>query len=154
MRLNLGNTEATGVRLRIVMKEKVEHFWNHLNKDSLHLVDEFYAPNVVFEDPLTRIRGLRSLRTHYKKLYQDVLEIRFDFPEMTETEDTVFASWVMTLTTKKLNWGRPYSVEGFSVMTFRDDKVVYHRDYLDLGAMLYERIPILGGVIRWFKSLL
>jgi hypothetical protein len=31
-------------------------------------------------------------------------------------------------------------------------KICYHRDYYDLGALLYERIPILGSLIRSIKA--
>ena len=30
-------------------------------------------------------------------------------------------------------------------------KVCQHRDYFDLGAMLYEQLPLLGPVVRTIK---
>jgi len=30
--------------------------------------------------------------------------------------------------------------------------VTYHRDYFDLGALIYERVPVLGGLIRGIKG--
>jgi len=35
-----------------------------------------------------------------------------------------------------------------SHLKFADGKVISHRDYFDLGEMLYEHIPLLGGVIK------
>jgi hypothetical protein len=43
-------------------------------------------------------------------------------------------------------------VQGSSHLKGVGDKVVYHRDYLDLGAMLYEQLPLLGRVIRSLKN--
>jgi hypothetical protein len=33
----------------------------------------------------------------------------------------------------------------------QDNKVIYHRDYLDLGSMLYEQLPFIGKLISWLK---
>jgi hypothetical protein len=30
--------------------------------------------------------------------------------------------------------------------------VYLHHDYFDAGALLYEHVPILGGVIGWLKG--
>jgi hypothetical protein len=32
------------------------------------------------------------------------------------------------------------------------EKIIFHRDYFDAGAMLYEQIPLLGRVIKWVKQ--
>jgi hypothetical protein len=32
------------------------------------------------------------------------------------------------------------------------ERVHFHRDYFDLGAMIYERIPVLGGAVRAIKA--
>ncbi|HGP4674712.1 TPA: nuclear transport factor 2 family protein, partial [Vibrio cholerae O1] len=34
---------------------------------------------------------------------------------------------------------------------FAEGKVTYHRDYFDMGEMLYEQLPVLGQVIRAIK---
>jgi hypothetical protein len=43
-------------------------------------------------------------------------------------------------------------VDGFSQISFEDNKVKHHRDYFDLGSMLYEQIPVLGLLIKKIKS--
>jgi hypothetical protein len=52
----------------------------------------------------------------------------------------------------RLNSGKVVSVQGSSHLKGVEDKVIYHRDYLDLGAMLYEQLPLFGRIIRWFKK--
>ncbi|WHI49643.1 hypothetical protein P3339_14310 [Microbulbifer sp. MLAF003] len=32
------------------------------------------------------------------------------------------------------------------------DKVFYHEDFYDMGAMVYEQVPLLGSLIRKIKS--
>ena len=58
----------------------------------------------------------------------------------------------MTYSHKQLNSGKPITVEGHSFIMGDDSKVTYHRDYVDLGQMLYEHIPVLGRLIQWVKK--
>jgi hypothetical protein len=58
----------------------------------------------------------------------------------------------MKLKHPKLNGGQPVEVNGVSQIRFSGDRVIYHRDYFDLGEMLYENIPLLGVVIRNIKQ--
>jgi hypothetical protein len=57
----------------------------------------------------------------------------------------------MTYCHSKLNGGKAVQVDGHSHLRGDGDKVIYHRDYIDLGAMFYEHIPLFGAVVRWFK---
>ena len=44
------------------------------------------------------------------------------------------------------------SVIGSSHIKGSQDKVTFHQDYIDLGAMLYEQLPIVGRLIKWIKT--
>jgi limonene-1,2-epoxide hydrolase len=50
----------------------------------------------------------------------------------------------------KYSW-KPVEVPGVSILRFTD-KIVYQRDYFDVGAMMYEQLPIFGWVLRRLKS--
>ena len=42
--------------------------------------------------------------------------------------------------------------ESASHMRFAaDGRVVYHRDYWDAAEELYEKLPVLGPLMRWLK---
>ena len=41
---------------------------------------------------------------------------------------------------------------GVSYLTFEDGKIREQRDYYDLGAMLYEHVPLVGYVIDKIKQ--
>ena len=79
-------------------------------------------------------------------------QVRFDFNEFVSMGDTVVAVWVMTLKTDSLNGGEAFKVDGNSVIKFKDGQAIYHRDYFDVGAMIYEKIPVVGWMVRKVKS--
>lgn len=130
------------------MSEKIRAGFNAFNASNPGVLDEFYAPDAVFQDPVTRVEGLDRIRSYFMAVYRGVRSIRFDFAEIVVAGRTCTATWTMTLDVKSLNGGRPYQVEGVSILRFNQSgQVEYHRDYLDLGAMVYERIPVIGKLV-------
>lgn len=43
------------------------------------------------------------------------------------------------------------TVSGISVIRF-DEKIFAHRNYYDMGELLYEHVPILGRAVRKLKA--
>lgn len=131
----------------------IDTTFNSLNKDNLGVLNNFYAENIEFTDPVRKINGLQELTKYYSHVYKNVISIKFNFHEIVSKDDTYFAKWTMVLQVKGLNSEKPYPTEGLSVMTFnQQNKVIYHRDYLDLGSMVYERIPVIGNLITLIKK--
>lgn len=133
-------------------KEKTQHIFEKLNKDTLHLIPEFYDANVEFHDPVGMVKGTEKITAYYKNMYQNVKTIKFDFSQFIESEDMVVGVWKMTLVTDKLNGGEPIVVDGNSVIKFKNRKAIYHRDYFDMGAFAYENIPVLGFIVKKIKE--
>ncbi len=133
---------------------KIEAFFNQLRKDRLELVDQFYSPDVFFQDPLGDIQGRDKLRAYYKNLYESVLDIRFEFRNIGSVENRAFAPWIMHLRAPKLKRAQWISVAGISEIEFdsRSGQATYHRDYFDMGAFIYEHIPVLGSVVRAIRG--
>ena len=133
--------------------ELIKKAFNGLNKNNLSILNDFYAENIDFTDPIGNIKGLNNLKKYYAHAYENVISINFNFQQINSQNDYYFAKWTMKLQVKGLNANAPYDVEGFSVIKFNGlEKVDYHRDYLDLGSMVYENIPLLGKAIKLIKK--
>lgn len=134
--------------------EKAKFFFQNLNKNNMDtLVPDFYAPDVEFIDPIHSIKGELQIREYYRALYQDVKEIRFDFSRAYQDHNTIILVWKMTLITPNLKGGEPVVVDGNSIITFNEKgQAIFHQDYFDMGAFIYENIPVLGFVVRKIKE--
>lgn len=133
--------------------QKVEFFYKNSSKEDMSLVTEFYDPNAEFTDPVGSIKGSENLKKYYSELYKNLKEINFDFPQIYQDKDTVIAIWVMTIKTDSLKGGEPVVVHGNSVITFNQNgQAIHHRDYFDLGEMVYEHIPVVGFFVRKIKA--
>lgn len=138
---------------RQVRSQKIRSFYNDLNKNTMHLVDDFYSEAVLFEDPVGKLEGRGKVRRYYEKMYESATSIRFDILDEIVQGDTHVAVWKMTMTAKKLNRGKPVVLDGNSVIRFNaDNKAIYHRDYFDMGQFIYEHIPVLKQLIRAIKK--
>ncbi|MGL5430686.1 MAG: nuclear transport factor 2 family protein [Vibrio sp.] len=131
--------------------QHVARFYQHIDKKQLHKLPEIYHHNVVFEDPAHRIQGVQALTDYFATLYQNVERCSFVIDEQYSVDEGAFLIWTMYLRHPKLAKGQLVRVNGVSYLRFADDKVIYHRDYFDMGQMLYERLPILGSLIRTIK---
>ena len=133
------------------MIERFVAVYQQLNKDNLTLLSEIYSKDIRFSDPLHKIAGLSALTDYFKNLYHNVESIDFVIHQVIRDDNTAALKWTMNLVHPKLNAGNGISVEGISLLTF-DGKINQHQDYFDLGAMLYEQLPIVGGLIGFIKS--
>lgn len=133
---------------------EIESLFNNFNRDTMHLADDFYDANVVFRDPLVELKGRDSLKAYYMDMYQNVTSIRFDFSGGIEKGEEVVVFWTMELRTRGLKGGEPVLLDGASHIKYGGDsgKVIYHRDYFDMGAFVYENIPVLGSIVRYTKK--
>lgn len=126
--------------------------YKRLNAENLDLLDTIYAESIRFVDPAHEIVGLDRLRAYFGGLYANVASIDFDFRCEMRLGDAGYVQWRMTFSHRRLKGGRPIHVDGASYLQFDStDKVCFHRDYFDLGAMLYEQLPVLGTVVAALK---
>jgi len=127
--------------------------FNQLDKTSLNRLDTIYHPDICFTDPAHTLEGLPALKDYFAALYENVRSIRFIFDARMMTGNQAFVTWTMALSHPRLAGGRTVSVDGCSHLTFGSDgRVTVHRDYFDLGAMVYEHLPVVGGLIRTVKK--
>ncbi|MGR5119296.1 nuclear transport factor 2 family protein [Vibrio astriarenae] len=131
--------------------ESVAEFYQQLGKNNLDTLGDIYHQDVVFEDPAHKMYGLTTLERYFVSMYSNVTDCRFQISSADQVEDRGYIRWLMFLTHPKLSSGKEIQVEGMTFVQFSEGKVIHHKDYFDLGAMLYERLPLLGRVITSIK---
>jgi len=126
---------------------RLQTVFQELRGDSVALLDDVYAADVVFEDPLHRVAGLDALKAYFRRLYAEVEAIRFSFESVVAAPGEAMLTWTMYMKHGRLRSGEELALPGATHIRFAE-RVHYHRDYFDAGALLYERLPVLGTVIR------
>jgi ketosteroid isomerase-like protein len=126
--------------------------YSRLSTDNIALIGELYTDDVEFCDASTSLKGIEQLQTYFYDLYTHVTSCTFEITETFYQADSAAVYWTMTMAHKRLNKGQPVKVDGHSLIRGSGNRVYFHKDYLDLGAMVYEHLPVLGPFIKAIKK--
>jgi len=126
-------------------------YYKEFNQDSIAGLDSIYDQNAVFEDPIGKVEGLNDLKRHFSKMMSNVSYCRFEITDVVANDGQAFITWTMSFAHPKLNGHKEITVTGVSEIKF-DERIMYHRDYFDVGSMFYEQVPILKIIIQALKK--
>lgn len=115
------------------------------------LLEEVYSENVTFKDPLHQIEGLTALRDYMDSMYGNVISCEFTYHEHWVSKGSATIKWDMLFKHRNLGNGKLITVRGITHIRF-SDRIDYHEDVFDLGAMLYEHVPLLGRILLKIKA--
>lgn len=123
--------------------------YRELERDTLYRLNEIYDTDIHFIDPAHEIKGLEELNRYFRNLYENISTIDFQFHCPIRNGNEGYVHWEMRYSHPKIKKGREVSVHGASFLRFTpENKVSYHRDFFDLGSMLYQHLPILGPIVK------
>ncbi len=148
-------TNAANLTSAEFLADRIKSAYRTLNSGqfgSLNELESLYAADVCFEDPAHVLQGRTALMNYFGSLLQGLDNCQFRFHRTVVNGTDLFLSWTMTFTHPRLNGGKFVRVEGASYLRTRHGRIYYHRDYFDLGAMLYENLPLLGRLIKRIKG--
>lgn len=132
--------------------DKVLESYGNIKPGNPRSLQGLYTNDVYFEDPAHGIQGITALMDYFDSLFSNVSSCEFKFhSQLTDGED-IFLTWTMSFKHKQLQKGQTVRVEGASYLKSRNGKIYFHRDYFDLGAMVYENVPLLGRLIQVIKK--
>lgn len=129
--------------------DRFKDTFRDLTKADWSQLGDVYADNIVFKDPVHELTGLVAVEDYLTDLCADLTECRFEYLDQVTSDNTAYLKWVMHFKHPRLG-NDMIDVRGVSHIRW-NDKIEYQEDFYDMGAMLYERIPVIGGVTRWLK---
>lgn len=130
--------------------KRFKDFYRNLHQADLSRITEIYDDAVVFRDPVHTVKGAADVHAYMTDLCENLNVCRFEYLDQVVEEGAAFIKWDMHFSHKRLG-DEVISVRGISHIQFRD-KIFYHEDTYDMGAMLYDNLPLLGSVTKWLKG--
>lgn len=130
------------------LMDKIMDFYDEFKLDNLDRLNEIYADDVTFTDPIHLVQGIDDLEKYFKHTMENVEYCHFAFTERAFSGNWLFLAWQMRFSHEKLAGGRELVLPGVSQFHIKNDKVSEQQDHYDLGAMLYEHIPVLGYFVK------
>jgi esterase/lipase superfamily enzyme len=130
--------------------ERFKFFYKDLKRIPLPQIGDIYDDNVIFKDPVQEVRNIEQLHAYLSDLCLDVHSGRFEYLDQMVAEHSAYIKWNMHFKHPKLG-KQTITVRGISQIQF-NERIYYHEDVYDLGQMLYEQVPLLGGVVKGLKK--
>ncbi|MEO6018395.1 MAG: nuclear transport factor 2 family protein [Polaromonas sp.] len=131
---------------------RVVEFFETLTPAALARLEEIYTPQAYFKDPFNEVRGLEEVRRIFVHMYAALEQPRFVVTDCIAQGDQCFLSWNFQFHFKNFDRANLQTIRGGSHLKFTAGGLVdFHRDYWDAAEELYEKLPLLGHLMRWLK---
>ncbi|MGM3172577.1 nuclear transport factor 2 family protein [Dickeya lacustris] len=112
----------------------------------------FYHQDVVLQDPLGQHHGLMQLCNYFNGLLANTAYCRFDVHRVLSEGQRATLLWRMDYAHPRLRRGAALTLEGCSWLEYDHARIRWQQDFYDMGALLYEQLPIIGPAIRMLKT--
>jgi ketosteroid isomerase-like protein len=130
---------------------RVVEFFESLRVEDLARLGELYARDAHFKDPFNEVRGVAAIEGIFAHMFRTLHAPRFVVQEAMAQGEQCFLTWDFVFHLRGRSAAR-MTVRGASHLRFGDDgRITMHRDYWDAAEELYEKLPVLGGLMRWLK---
>ena len=100
--------------------------FEHLTPQDLPRLADFYTPDARFKDPFNEVQGTAAITAVFAHMFEALDGPRFVIRDTLVQGDQCFLSWDFVFRMK--------------------------RDYWDAAEELYEKLPLVGGLMRWLKQ--
>ena len=132
--------------------ERARAYFESITPESAQRIDTIYATDAYFKDPFNEVHGVAAIRRIFEHMFVQVEAPRFVVREVVAQGSDAFLTWDFLFRIRRLS-SREQVIRGASHLKFdREGRIRYHRDYWDAAEELYEKLPILGGLMRLLKK--
>lgn len=131
--------------------QRVIDLFEHLRPEHVAQLGRWYTDDARFKDPFNEVQGVPPIQRIFGHMYETLDEPRFVIRDAIAEGDQVFLSWDFLFRMRRFD-RREQCVRGGSHLRFAPDgRIADHRDYWDVAEELYEKLPVLGALMRWLK---
>ncbi len=128
-------------------------FFESIAPDTVGQLSSVYTEDVYFKDPFNEVRGLPEVARIFAHMFEQVDAPRFVVTGSVLQGDQAFLTWDFLFRMKRFS-SDEQCVRGATHLKFAaDGRANFHRDYWDAAEELYEKLPVLGSLMRGLKQL-
>ena len=132
--------------------ERLVQFFEKLQPQDLPRLAQMYAQDARFKDPFNEVQGLPAIERIFAHMFEALDSPHFIVTERIVQGQQCFLVWDFRFRFKRFDTQSWQTVRGGTHLTFDDAGLVtLHRDYWDAAEELYEKLPVVGSLMRWLK---
>lgn len=115
-------------------------------------LDLLYADDARFKDPFNEVRGLPAIRAVFAHMFTALQDPRFVIHDVVVQGGQCFLTWDFLFHLPRLGPAEQCIRGSSHLVLAADGRITLHRDYWDAAEELYEKLPLVGALMRWLKA--
>lgn len=132
-------------------------FFERLTPQSLKELPVHYASDVHFRDPFNDVHGLDAMHHIFSDMFDQLSQPRFVVRHWAAKGSTLYLAWDFHFSVKVMGRVRSQRIEGMSECRWAQTpqgewRIQAHLDHWDSATQVYAQLPVVGGLIRWFRK--
>ncbi len=126
-------------------------YFQGIDPGNVGRLGEVYTEDAYFKDPFNEVRGIDPITRIFRHMFTQVDAPRFVVTGSVLQGEQAFLTWDFRFRMKRFARDEQ-CIRGASHVRFAPDgRVEFHRDYWDAAEELYEKLPLLGNLMRALK---
>ena len=131
---------------------RIVGFFEALKPADVARMGEFYTAEAGFKDPFNEAHGLAEVQRIFSHMYVALEQPHFVVTGQLVDGAQCFLTWNFVFRFKRFSPDIWQTVRGGSHLQLNADGLITsHRDYWDAAEELYEKLPLVGSLMRWLK---
>jgi len=133
--------------------EQLIRFFEQIDPSNVSQLSRVYTPDAFFKDPFNEVSGIDAITHIFQHMFDQVDSPRFIVTNSVMQGEQAFLTWDFLFRMKRFS-AQEHCIRGATHVRFAvDGRVNFHRDYWDAAEELYEKLPLLGSLMRALKRL-
>ena len=132
---------------------RLVQLYEQLAPADLQQLDAYYAADAHFKDPFNDVHGLAAITRIFDHMFDSLQEPRFVVTQRLVQGQQAFLEWEFHFRMRRWRPDTEHCISGVTKVCFdAQGRVCQHRDYWDTAEELYEKLPVLGTMMRWLRK--
>jgi ketosteroid isomerase-like protein len=130
---------------------RIVQAFEQLTPADLARLGEIYTEDARFKDPFNEVQGVPAIRAVFEHMYVTLDAPRFIVHDVVAQGEQCFLTWDFVFRMRRFNRDLQTVRGGSHLKLAADGRIALHRDYWDAAEELYEKLPVVGSLMRWLK---
>ena len=132
--------------------ERIVAAFETISPESVSQLGVIYTAHAHFKDPFNDVRGLAEVQRIFAHMFVALESPRFVVTRRIVDGAHCFLVWEFRFKFRRFDTVTEQCVYGGSHLQLAPDgRILDHRDYWDAAEELYEKLPLVGTLMRWLK---
>ncbi len=132
--------------------DRIVEAFQTLTPASVDALGTIYATDARFKDPFNEVQGLAAIQHIFRHMFVSLENPHFIVTGRVVQGRQCFLTWEFRFGFRRFKQGQAQCILGGShLMLNAEGLIAVHRDYWDAAEELYEKLPVLGSLMRWLK---